>query len=61
MSSFLKQIIENFINETYKERYGEEITSSFLTGIWAISVSIFSIGGIFGSFSVGFFVNRLGR
>ncbi|XP_043976964.1 solute carrier family 2, facilitated glucose transporter member 1 [Gambusia affinis] len=56
-----QMIIENFINETYKERYQEPITKSFLTGIWSISVSIFSIGGIFGSFSVGFFVNRLGR
>ncbi|XP_054906069.1 solute carrier family 2, facilitated glucose transporter member 1 isoform X2 [Poeciliopsis prolifica] len=56
-----QKIIENFINETYQERYQEPITSGFLTAIWTISVSIFSIGGIFGSFSVGFFVNRLGR
>ncbi|XP_008407267.1 solute carrier family 2, facilitated glucose transporter member 1 [Poecilia reticulata] len=56
-----QKIIENFINETYRERYQEPISESQLTAIWAISVSIFSVGGIFGSFSVGFFVNRLGR
>ncbi|KAM4740250.1 solute carrier family 2, facilitated glucose transporter member 1 [Anableps anableps] len=56
-----QKIIENFINETYQDRYQEPISKSFLTAIWSISVSIFSVGGIFGSFSVGFFVNRLGR
>ncbi|KAK5621756.1 Solute carrier 2, facilitated glucose transporter member 1 [Crenichthys baileyi] len=56
-----QKIIEKFINETYFERYQDPISKSSLTAIWSISVSIFSVGGIFGSFSVGFFVNRLGR
>ncbi|XP_072237764.1 solute carrier family 2, facilitated glucose transporter member 1 [Leuresthes tenuis] len=56
-----QNIIENFINETYVERYKEPITKTTLTAIWSIAVSIFSVGGIFGSFSVGLFVNRLGR
>ncbi|CAK6972928.1 solute carrier family 2%2C facilitated glucose transporter member 1 [Scomber scombrus] len=56
-----QKIIENFINETWFERYQEPITKSSLTAIWSISVSIFSVGGIFGSFSVGLFVNRFGR
>ncbi|KAF6731831.1 Solute carrier family 2, facilitated glucose transporter member 1 [Oryzias melastigma] len=56
-----QKIIENFINNTWLERYQEPITKSSLTAIWSISVSIFSIGGIFGSFSVGLFVNRFGR
>ncbi|XP_074525541.1 solute carrier family 2, facilitated glucose transporter member 1-like [Halichoeres trimaculatus] len=54
-------VIENFINETWSERYQEEISKSSLTAIWSIAVSIFSVGGIFGSFSVGLFVNRFGR
>jgi len=58
---FFGQIIEKFINETYTERYQEPITQTTLTAIWSIAVSIFSVGGIFGSFSVGIFVNRLGR
>ncbi|MEQ2296399.1 Solute carrier 2, facilitated glucose transporter member 1 [Ameca splendens] len=56
-----QKIIEKFINETYFERYQNPISKTSLTAIWSISVSIFSVGGIFGSFSVGFFVNRLGR
>ncbi|RVE73033.1 hypothetical protein OJAV_G00044800 [Oryzias javanicus] len=56
-----QKIIENFINNTWFERYQEPITKSSLTAIWSISVSIFSVGGIFGSFSVGLFVNRFGR
>lgn len=57
----LWQIIEDFINDTYAERYHEPITKSSRTAIWSIAVAIFSVGGIFGSFSVGLFVNRFGR
>uniref|UniRef100_A0A665UJD2 Solute carrier family 2, facilitated glucose transporter member 1-like n=1 Tax=Echeneis naucrates TaxID=173247 RepID=A0A665UJD2_ECHNA len=32
-----------------------------LTALWSLSVAIFSVGGMFGSFSVGIFVNRFGR
>ncbi|XP_044022465.1 solute carrier family 2, facilitated glucose transporter member 1 [Siniperca chuatsi] len=56
-----QKIIEKFINETWTERYEEPITKNSLTAIWSIAVSIFSVGGIFGSFSVGLFVNRFGR
>uniref|UniRef100_A0A1A7XNN5 Solute carrier family 2 (Facilitated glucose transporter), member 1b n=1 Tax=Iconisemion striatum TaxID=60296 RepID=A0A1A7XNN5_9TELE len=56
-----QKIIENFINETWYERYQEPISKGSLTVIWAISVSIFSVGGILASFTVGLFVNRLGR
>ncbi|KAF5904687.1 solute carrier family 2, facilitated glucose transporter member 1-like [Clarias magur] len=54
-------IIEEFYNETWFNRYSEHIPPNSLTSLWAVSVSIFSVGGIFGSFSVGLFVNRLGR
>uniref|UniRef100_A0A672FNX3 Solute carrier family 2, facilitated glucose transporter member 1-like n=1 Tax=Salarias fasciatus TaxID=181472 RepID=A0A672FNX3_SALFA len=56
-----QKVIENFINETWNQRYNDQITPGSLTAIWSISVAIFSVGGIFGSFSVGLFVNRLGR
>ncbi|KAM6928022.1 solute carrier family 2, facilitated glucose transporter member 1 [Xenentodon cancila] len=56
-----QKIIENFINNTWSERYQEPISKSSLKAIWSISVSIFSIGGIVSSFSVGLFVNRFGR
>ncbi|XP_060792949.1 solute carrier family 2, facilitated glucose transporter member 1a isoform X2 [Neoarius graeffei] len=54
-------IIEEFYNETWHSRYKEYIPPNSLTTLWAISVAIFSVGGIFSSFSVGLFVNRLGR
>jgi SP family facilitated glucose transporter-like MFS transporter 1 len=54
-------VIENFINETWSERNEQPIDQTTLTTIWSVSVAIFSVGGIFGSFSVGLFVNRFGR
>ncbi|KAJ8258262.1 hypothetical protein COCON_G00172740 [Conger conger] len=51
-------VIEKFYNETWSQRYSEPISAGSLTTLWSFSVSIFSIGGIFGSFSVGLFVNR---
>ncbi|KAM3621970.1 uncharacterized protein V6R79_018409 [Siganus canaliculatus] len=56
-----QKTIEKFINETWFERYKDPITKNSLTAIWSIAVSIFSVGGILGSFSVGLFVNRFGR
>ncbi|XP_028261178.1 solute carrier family 2, facilitated glucose transporter member 1 [Parambassis ranga] len=54
-------IIENFINETWFERYNEPITKNTITALWSLAIAIFSVGGILGSFSVGLFVNRFGR
>ncbi|XP_056293180.1 solute carrier family 2, facilitated glucose transporter member 1-like isoform X1 [Pseudoliparis swirei] len=56
-----QKVIEKYINETWFERYQEPISKGSLTAIWSVSVAIFSVGGIFGSFSVGLFVNRFGR
>uniref|UniRef100_UPI0037E7A452 solute carrier family 2, facilitated glucose transporter member 1 n=1 Tax=Semicossyphus pulcher TaxID=241346 RepID=UPI0037E7A452 len=56
-----QKVIEKFINETWFDRYQEKISGSSLTAVWSIAVAIFSVGGIFGSFSVGLFVNRFGR
>uniref|UniRef100_G3NM56 Major facilitator superfamily (MFS) profile domain-containing protein n=1 Tax=Gasterosteus aculeatus aculeatus TaxID=481459 RepID=G3NM56_GASAC len=56
-----QKVIEKYINETWFQRYQEQISESSLTAIWSVSVAIFSVGGIFGSFSVGLFVNRFGR
>lgn len=58
---FVCQIIEGFYNETWTHRYSESISQPTLTALWSLSVAIFSVGGMFGSFSVGLFVNRFGR
>uniref|UniRef100_A0A673LXC6 Solute carrier family 2 member 1a n=1 Tax=Sinocyclocheilus rhinocerous TaxID=307959 RepID=A0A673LXC6_9TELE len=56
-----QKIIETFYNETWHKRYSEYMLSTTLTTLWSVSVAIFSVGGIFGSFSVGLFLNRFGR
>ncbi|XP_070766900.1 solute carrier family 2, facilitated glucose transporter member 1a [Enoplosus armatus] len=53
--------IESFYNETWSGRYSEPIPRTTLTALWSLSVAIFSVGGMLGSFSVGLFVNRYGR
>lgn len=55
------QVIEDFYNRTWLYRYEEPISSATLTTLWSLSVAIFSVGGMIGSFSVGLFVNRFGR
>lgn len=56
-----QNIIEGFYNETWTDRFSESIPQTTLTALWSLSVAIFSVGGMFGSFSVGLFVNRFGR
>lgn len=55
------QVIEEFYNQTWASRYGDGIPPATLTTLWSLSVAIFSVGGMIGSFSVGLFVNRFGR
>lgn len=56
-----QKVIEEFYNQTWIHRYGENILPTTLTTLWSLSVAIFSVGGMIGSFSVGLFVNRFGR
>uniref|UniRef100_A0A2K5UZ15 Solute carrier family 2, facilitated glucose transporter member 1 n=1 Tax=Macaca fascicularis TaxID=9541 RepID=A0A2K5UZ15_MACFA len=56
-----QKVIEEFYNQTWIHRYGERILPTTLTTLWSLSVAIFSVGGMIGSFSVGLFVNRFGR
>lgn len=55
------QIIESFYNETWSGRFSEPIPEGVLTALWSLSVAIFSVGGMLGSFSVGLFLGRFGR
>ncbi|XP_078499156.1 solute carrier family 2, facilitated glucose transporter member 1-like isoform X1 [Lissotriton helveticus] len=56
-----QKVIETFLNETWVSRYQVSIEATTLTTLWSLSVAIFSVGGMIGSFSVGLFVNRFGR
>ncbi|NWX16585.1 GTR3 protein, partial [Aegotheles bennettii] len=56
-----EKIIQGFFNRTLSERSGQVVSSELLTSLWSLSVAIFSVGGMIGSFSVSLFVNRFGR
>ncbi|EQB79016.1 solute carrier family 2, facilitated glucose transporter member 3 [Camelus ferus] len=54
-------IIKDFLNYTLEDRLDKLPSKELLTSLWSLSVAIFSVGGMIGSFSVGLFVNRFGR
>ena len=54
-------IIKDFLNYALEEWSETPPSSMLLTFLWSLSVAIFSVGGMIGSFSVGLFVNRFGR
>lgn len=54
-------IIKDFINYTLEDQLENIPSDVLLTSLWSLSVAIFSVGGMIGSFSVGLFVNRFGR
>ncbi|XP_035585043.1 solute carrier family 2, facilitated glucose transporter member 3 isoform X1 [Zalophus californianus] len=56
-----EMIIKDFLNYTLEETLSDRPTEVLLTSLWSLSVAIFSVGGMIGSFSVGLFVNRFGR
>uniref|UniRef100_A0A2I3HEV2 Solute carrier family 2, facilitated glucose transporter member 3 n=1 Tax=Nomascus leucogenys TaxID=61853 RepID=A0A2I3HEV2_NOMLE len=56
-----EKIIKEFINKTLTDKGNAPPSEVLLTSLWSLSVAIFSIRGMIGSFSVGLFVNRFGR
>ncbi|XP_037370289.1 solute carrier family 2, facilitated glucose transporter member 3 isoform X2 [Talpa occidentalis] len=56
-----EMIIKDYLNITLQMRTNEYPSTVLLTTVWSLSVAIFSVGGMVGSFSVGLFVNRFGR
>nr|XP_046251997.1 solute carrier family 2, facilitated glucose transporter member 1a [Scatophagus argus] len=53
--------MQQFYNTTYTERFGTPIEDNFLTLLWSLSVSMYPLGGFFGSLMVAPLVNNLGR
>uniref|UniRef100_A0A3P9DMG0 Solute carrier family 2 member 9 n=1 Tax=Maylandia zebra TaxID=106582 RepID=A0A3P9DMG0_9CICH len=58
---FVLQYIKAFYNKTWIERYGEPISAETVTLLWSVTVSIFSIGGLFGALSATLIIKVLGR
>nr|XP_046261288.1 solute carrier family 2 member 15b isoform X2 [Scatophagus argus] len=53
--------IKNFYNETLSENYNWTPDEELLTVLYSLTVSIFAIGGMFGSLLVGRLVTKYGR
>ncbi|XP_013875828.1 solute carrier family 2, facilitated glucose transporter member 5 [Austrofundulus limnaeus] len=53
--------MQQFYNNTYLERYNEPMEENLLTLLWSLSVSMYPLGGFFGSLMVAPLVNKLGR
>lgn len=55
------QYMQEFYNRTYLDRTGVPMESSFQTLLWSLTVSMFPLGGLFGSLMVWPMVNNCGR
>ncbi|XP_076136518.1 solute carrier family 2 member 15b [Alosa pseudoharengus] len=55
------EYIKEFYNSTLIRRNGEGVDEQTLTLMYSVTVSIFAIGGLIGSFMVGILVSRFGR
>ncbi|NWW01695.1 GTR5 protein, partial [Oreocharis arfaki] len=53
--------MQDFYNRTYLNRTGVPMDSSFQTLLWSLTVSMFPLGGLFGSLMVWPMVNNCGR
>ncbi|NXD01902.1 GTR9 protein, partial [Certhia familiaris] len=53
--------IKAFYNSTWSQRYGHGLAPGPLTLLYALTVSIFALGGLVGSLLVGVLVERYGR
>ncbi|NXR97196.1 GTR9 protein, partial [Hypocryptadius cinnamomeus] len=53
--------IKAFYNATWSQRYGHGLGPAPLTLLYALTVSIFALGGLLGSLLVGVLVERYGR
>ncbi|XP_056135434.1 solute carrier family 2, facilitated glucose transporter member 11b [Lampris incognitus] len=53
--------VQNFINQTWLERYQTEISEQTLTVLWSTIVSIFTVGGFIGASIGGTLSIKLGR
>ncbi|XP_041957751.1 solute carrier family 2, facilitated glucose transporter member 11b isoform X1 [Alosa sapidissima] len=53
--------VMTFINQTWMERYDTEISEQRLTLLWSVIVSIFTIGGLVGSYVGGALSIKYGR
>lgn len=58
---FLFKFIKDLVNQTCLERYNLSLEKWQLSLIWSFTVSIFCIGGLIGSLTVGSLISKHGR
>lgn len=56
-----KQLIVDFFNETYRQRYGGDVSQGSLTMLWSLTTALFIPGGIIGSLLGGWLADAIGR
>jgi len=57
----LEQLIVEFFNETYAERYGTPVSQGTLTLLWSATTALFIPGGMIGSLLGGWMADTIGR
>ena len=58
---FVLQLIQEFLNASYTERFGSHPSDGVLNILWSASVAIYLVGGCGGAFSAGWIANYFGR
>ncbi|XP_046762161.1 solute carrier family 2, facilitated glucose transporter member 4-like [Gallus gallus] len=56
-----QKVLEDEYNTTWTQRWGEPPPPTTVSTLWALSVAIFSVGGMMASLMVGVVAERLGR
>jgi len=51
----------DFFNETYRRRYGGDVSPESLTMLWSLTTALFIPGGIIGSLLGGWLADAIGR
>jgi len=54
-------LIVDFFNETYRQRYGGDVSAESLTMLWSLTTALFIPGGIIGSLLGGWLADAIGR
>jgi len=55
------QLIVDFYNETYRQRYGSDVSDGTLTMLWSLTTALFIPGGMIGSLLGGWLADAIGR
>ncbi|XP_032971244.1 solute carrier family 2, facilitated glucose transporter member 7-like isoform X6 [Rhinolophus ferrumequinum] len=55
------KVLKSFYNDTYFERHGTFMDEKVMLLLWSCTVSMFPLGGLLGSLTVGLLVDKCGR